>query len=569
MLYLATLAVLGATISPGLQTQELEPFALKTNVPHGEVKRVAYHSKVSSAERFFTIYTPPGYSEKGYMKYPVLYLLHGAYGNEYSWLGAGHVNDIFDNLLAQYRIQPMIVVMPNSYVEEPKKPGAATPEKGQKRPDFKTAFKPFEKDLIGSIMPFVERGYHVLKDRDHRALAGLSMGGFQTYEIGMKHLDLFSWLGGMSGCGGAFGQKVDLTKDYNGVLSDAKAFNDRMNLVYLSVGTAEDKMFLDSVKRYTDALKAAGIKFVYYECIGTNHDWPNWRRTMTDMAPMLFQRFRRQNANLPDPRSAFGQPIKVEPEDRLVFGEPPAGFDTERKDIPHGALTHETWDSKTVGKARGMLIYTPPGYSKDKKYPVLYLLHGIGANEYQWGWAGKPNIVLDNLIAEGKAKPMIVVMPNGCAQMDDEPKGNAYGSAAAYGRFEQDLLEDLMPDIEKRYSASTKRNDRAIAGLSMGGGQSLNIGFAHMDVFGSIGGFSSAPNTLPADQLIKDFKLARSMKLIYVSCGTKDGLFGISQRTHKLLAANKVKHVWNVDGFGHDRDTWSRNLYHFLQTVFK
>ena len=276
------------------------------------------------------------------------------------------------------------------------------------------------------------------------------------------------------------------------------------------------------------------------------------------------------NANaLPDPRVAFAQPIKLTDDDKKIFPDPPAGFDILRTGVPHGNIEATTWYSKTVGTIRHMLVYTPPGYSPDKRYPVLYLLHGIGANEYQWGWAGKPDVVLDNLIADGKAKPMIIVMPNGCAQKDENPKGNVYASAPAYSVFERDLLDGLIPSIESRYSVSHRREDRAIAGLSMGGGQSLDFGFAHMDVFGSVGGFSAAPNTYSPERLLPNPSSAKSMKLIYVSVGNKDGLFGISQRTHQYLKRQGVRHIWNVDEHGHDRETWSHNLYEFLQKVFK
>ena len=126
-----------------------------------------------------------------------------------------------------------------------------------------------------------------------------------------------------------------------------------------------------------------------------------------------------------------------------------------------------------------------------------------------------------------------------------------------------------MPSIEARYSVSRKRNDTAIAGLSMGAGQSLDFGFAHMDVFGSIGAFSAAPNTYAPEKLLPDPNRAKSMKLIYISVGNKDGLFGISQRTHQYLKKHRVPHIWNVDEHGHDRDTWSHNLYEFLQKLFR
>ena len=156
------------------------------------------------------------------------------------------------------------------------------------------------------------------------------------------------------------------------------------------------------------------------------------------------------------------------------------------------------YESKTVGTTRKMQVYTPPGYSKDKKYPVLYLLHGIGGDETEWERFANPDILLDNLIADGKAVPMIVVMPNGRAQKNDRAEGNVFAAAPAFAAFEQDLLEDVIPAIESRYSAQADREHRALAGLSMGGGQSLNFGLAHLDTFAWVGGFSSAPNTKAA-----------------------------------------------------------------------
>src|SRR3954447_892539 len=141
------------------------------------------------------------------------------------------------------------------------------------------------------------------------------------------------------------------------------------------------------------------------------------------------------------------------------------------------------YDSKTIGTVRKMNIYTPPGYSQDKKYPVLYLLHGIGGDETEWERVAHPDPFLDNLIADGKATPMIVVMPNGRAQKNDRAEGDVFRTAPAFAAFEQDLLNDVIPAIESRYSVLTDREHRALAGLSMGGGQSLNLGLANLDQF--------------------------------------------------------------------------------------
>ena len=158
--------------------------------------------------------------------------------------------------------------------------------------------------------------------------------------------------------------------------------------------------------------------------------------------------------------------------DKAAFPPVPDGFDQSRDGIAHGKLERVEYDSKSVGNKRMALVYTPPGYSADQKYPVLYLLHGIGGDEEEWRRGGQPNVILDNLIADKKAVPMIVVMPNGRAQPDDRPGPNAMATAPAFGVFDQDLLGSLIPFIQSKYSVKTDRESRALAGLSMGGGQS-------------------------------------------------------------------------------------------------
>ena len=184
----------------------------------------------------------------------------------------------------------------------------------------------------------------------------------------------------------------------------------------------------------------------------------------------------------------------------------PEAFDKEQADIPHGTVAECVYPSKTVGVDRKATIYLPPNYSKDKKYPVLYLLHGIGGDHVEWLNGGTPQIIMDNLYAANKAVPMIIVMPNGRALKDDRAQGNIYGPEMVKGFeiFERDLIDDLIPYIQSNYSTYTDREHRAIAGLSMGGGQSLNCGLGNMDVFAYVGGFSSAPNTKRPEQLIPD-----------------------------------------------------------------
>jgi len=248
----------------------------------------------------------------------------------------------------------------------------------------------------------------------------------------------------------------------------------------------------------------------------------------------------------------------------------PLGFDIVREDIPHGKIDTITYNSKTVGVKRRALIYTPPGYSKNKKYPVLYLLHGIGGDEKEWFNQGQPQVILDNLYAEKKVEPMIVVLPNGRAMKDDRAIGDVYGKAAAFATFEQDLLKDLIPYVEKTYSVIKDSEHRAIAGLSMGGGQSLNFGLGNLDKFAWVGGFSSAPNTkLPQELMPKPQEAKAKLKLLWISCGDKDGLMSFSKRTHDYMKVNGVPHIFYVDHGYHDFKVWKNSLYMYSQLIFK
>jgi len=272
----------------------------------------------------------------------------------------------------------------------------------------------------------------------------------------------------------------------------------------------------------------------------------------------------------PQRRGGPGAPIMLNPDDVQAYPKPPAGIDANRPEIPHGKLEMIEYDSKSVGTRRKLQVYTPPGYAPDKKYPVLYLLHGIGGDETEWQRFAHPNLLLDNLIAEGKAVPMIVVMPNGRAQKNDRAEGNVFAAAPAFAAFEQDLLGSVIPTIEARYGVQADREHRALAGLSMGGGQSLNFGLGHLETFAWVGGFSSAPNTKAPEQLLPDPAAAKEkLKLLWLSCGNKDGLLRISQGVHGYLKEKGVPHVWNVDGHAHDATHWRNNLYYFLQRAFR
>ena len=267
----------------------------------------------------------------------------------------------------------------------------------------------------------------------------------------------------------------------------------------------------------------------------------------------------------------FGQMPQID----VKFSEyvaAPDGFDKERADIARGTLEETTYESKTVGTTRKVTVYLPPKYDKSKKYPVLYLLHGIGGDHKEW-LQGVPNIIMDNLYADKKAEPMIIVMPNGRALPNDKAEGNIYGMQMQQGfaNFERDLIDDLIPFIQGKYSTYTDAAHRAVAGLSMGGGQSLNFGLGNLDKFAYVGGFSSAPNTKQPEELIPDVEATKKQnKLLWMVCGSDDRLMFNSSRLKAFCDEKGVPcTLIEYPNGRHDFVVWKYGLYNFAQLIFK
>src|SRR5690606_16750852 len=245
----------------------------------------------------------------------------------------------------------------------------------------------------------------------------------------------------------------------------------------------------------------------------------------------------------------------------------PAGFDERRANVTAGRIESITFDSSVTANKRPATIYLPPGYSDARDYPVLYLLHGIGGKETHWTEHGVANVILDNLIADGKAEPMIIVMPNGRAS--NEPEGSLFGPQQgegappinrnanlaiefeAYAAFERELLNDLIPYIEANYSVSAERTDRALAGLSMGGGQSLNFGLGNVDTCAWVRRSSSAPTPLPPAQRVADPAALKQLELLWIPCGNEDSPHHLRLALHEQLSANDVPHIWHTDAGQH------------------
>ena len=250
-----------------------------------------------------------------------------------------------------------------------------------------------------------------------------------------------------------------------------------------------------------------------------------------------------------------------------VPGDQPMFF--QEQQVPHGTVHLHRYRSKSLGVTRGLYIYTPPGYetSKNIQYPVLYLLHGMGDTQDTWTVVGRANVIVDNLIAQGKAKPLVIVMPYGhtpSAPPDMRSLGN-------YAAFEKDLIEDVIPYVRNRYRVSGKPEDRAVAGLSMGGGQALTVGLGNLELFGWVGAFSSAvPRGKRLDNLLaKPETINQKLELLWIGCGNKDFLFQQNKSLFKRLKAENIKHVAHITDGAHEWRLWRRYLNEFVPLLFK
>ncbi len=257
---------------------------------------------------------------------------------------------------------------------------------------------------------------------------------------------------------------------------------------------------------------------------------------------------------------------------QTIIPDPPAGYDRYKSTLPHGTVSIISYYSNFVGKERDARIYLPPGYSEDSTYNVLYLLHGIGGDINEWYNQGVPHYILDNLYAKDRIAPMIMVLPNGRAMEDDSPGGDIYAADKQQGfaDFEFDLLGSLIPYIDTNYPVKPGKTARAIAGLSMGGGQALNFGLAHTDTFAWVGAFSPAPNTYAAANLFPDLeKDTADLEGLWLSCGSADGLLFITENTHNFLDQNNIEHYYLIEpNKGHDFSVWKPGLFHFVQRIF-
>ena len=268
-------------------------------VPHGEVREKWYWSGVTGAWRRAFVYTPPGYDADPKKRYPLLILQHGYGEDETGWTRQGRAQFILDNLLAVHRATPMIVVMDRGYADKPGTPDLHLGPKTSVK-DVGLAFGAFEEVVLRDLIPAIDASYRTIPDREHRALAGLSMGGMQTLFIGLRNLDTFAYIASLSGpilqdlnstqsLAAGMSAPFDVNSAYGGSFKDAAQFNQRVRLLWMGVGSAEPPEIRNGINAAVKALRAHGVHVVSFEGIGTAHEWETWRRGLYDLAPRLFR----------------------------------------------------------------------------------------------------------------------------------------------------------------------------------------------------------------------------------------------------------------------------------------
>ena len=307
-----------------------------------------------------------------------------------------------------------------------------------------------------------------------------------------------------------------------------------------------------------------------------------WTVTLGPAEPEIYEyNFIVDGLNVSDPSHSLVKYWRSTAKNLLeVPGDKPMFF--QEQQVPHGTIHIHRYFSKSLGVTRGLYIYTPPGYEAavfkpldqtgyepDTKttYPVLYLLHGMGDTENAWTLVGRANVIVDNLLANNKAKPLVIVMPYGhtpSASSQSQGPGN-------YGAFEADLIKDVIPYVQKLYRVSSDRKDRAIAGLSMGGSQALTVGLGNLELFGSIGAFSSAIRTgQTLDNLLADpNSINDKLELLWIGCGRQDSLFPGNQKFIERLEAAKIKHLTHITEGAHEWRLWRYYLNEFVPLLFR
>jgi len=502
------------------------------------------------------------------------------------------------------------------------------------------AFANFEQDLIKDLIPYIEKNFPVIKDAEHRAIVGLSMGGGQSLNFGLGNLDKFAWVGGFS--------SAPNTKKPEELVPDPAKAKQQLKLLWISCGDKDG--LIGFSQRTHNYLVTNNIPHIYYVDHGY-HDFKVWKNSLYMFSQLIFKpvdvasfgqisnvgrpaesniRSARYPRILPDGHAIFrvkapeAQKVQLDlgkkydmvknveglweattdslsegfhyysliidgmavadpsSESFYGMGRMASGFEVpfkgdayyEIRNVPHGDIRIKNYYSNVTNSWRDFYMYTPPDYDQNttEKYPVLYILHGGGEDQRGWAIQGKTDLIIDNLISQKKAVPMIVVMVDGNLPL------NGFGGETL-GVFEKELKQSVIPFVEQNYRVKTDANSRALAGLSMGGIQTLYTGVKNTDLFSYLGVFSSGW-IQPMQKDIADSqyafmennldKINSNLKLFWISQGGKEDIAWKNCQTMILkFDEMKIKYAYSEYPGGHSWPVWRNNLYNFAQLLFK
>jgi enterochelin esterase-like enzyme len=597
-------------------------------VPHGALQIRMYQSTPLKKPRRLYVYTPPQYDTEPGRRFPVLYLRHGSGDTEENWSDMGRAGVILDNLIAQRMTVPMIVVMPNGDTDGTWT-GGSSPEAIELlsqelltdiipmiEKTYRTAAGSDNRAITGLSMGGGQAFTMGLKHMDQFAW----VGEFSSGLVSDTEFKLDKHLPGFLEHAEEANRKLKLlflscgTEDprYPGQLDlgDALKQHNIRYVWYATPGAHEWKVWRHSLYEFAQRAFQPAVTMqtpatLKSPEVAADHrvtfrirapkasevtlagDWLGnappaklvkddngiWSVTLGPFEPSIYiYSFTVDGLSIADPINPRMK-LRASTSASLleVKDDPPAFW--EAHDVPHGAVEINWEKAKTInGETRAIWIYTPPGYEKNtRRYPVLYLLHGSNDTAAGWTTAGNANFVFDNLLADKKMVPMIVVMPFGHAAPFGVP--TPPGGMSNDALFESYLLEDVIPTVEDRYRVAPGRQNRAIAGLSMGAGQSIRIGLGHLDRFSFVASFSGA---VPGDfetrfaDLLKDPQATNGkLKALWIGCGQQDSLFGRSKNLSELLTKYQIKHTFRATDGVHNYTIWRKYLAEYAPLLFK
>lgn len=549
----------------------------RPKVEYGKVTHGTYYSETCGMDRGYNILLPAGYSDE--KKYPVLYMLHGIFGDENSFTNdsSNKIKEIVGNLAADGWIDETVVVFPNMYAKtDPAQQPGFTAE----------ACLPYDNfvyDLVNDLMPFIESNYSVLTGRENTALAGFSMGGRETLYCSYMYPEKFAYVCAISPAPGLTPGKDNFMEHPGSITEDELRYAEDAVLpdrLMVCCGT-KDSVVGKFPESYHEIFTRNGVEHTWWEIEGADHD----NNAIKSGVYNLFKQigFAQQAAKEAKARhdERMGMIATVLPAKHAL------SYDGDCGKIEKITYTGHDYLGDGEGAEKNAYVYLPAGYDETKQYNVIYLLHGIGGNEAEWGMdksaSSKVKNIMDNLIGLGIIEPAIVVTPNGRAMGLSNVKGNDL-----FYKFGYELRNDLIPYIESHYATyasydengydlTATRTHRAVAGLSMGGMQTINIGMCEcLDIFSWFGAFSAAPTSYNATKIasvVDDSEY--KVDFFYNICGTNDNTaYASASAAAKNLPlfsnsfVTDENFMWMEKGGGHDFNIWYLGFYNFALIAF-